>query len=213
MLNDTTGPKGLGGWLILPALGLFLTPFLIGTRLFSDFLPLFTDGTWTALTNPGSEYYLPGWGALLLFEIMGNVFVILLDLVLVGLFFMESPRFPILFICFLAFNALFTVVDLAWARAIIPLDAQMGLDGLREVTRAVGAAVVWIPYIVKSRRVKNTFAHKRPVFVYGTAGASESDPSGKPQVPLTSLPQVPDPNQPGVPDQDQRVIEQYRAGQ
>jgi len=50
----TTGdlePKGLGGWLIFPAIGLFLLPILLLISLNNDFLPIFTEGYWEVFNN------------------------------------------------------------------------------------------------------------------------------------------------------------------
>lgn len=48
-------PKGLGGWLILPAIGLFFYPIRIAASFYTDFLPIFQEGYWEVLTTPGRE--------------------------------------------------------------------------------------------------------------------------------------------------------------
>lgn len=162
MQNETTGPRGLGGWLILPGAGLILTPFIISSQLLSDYVPIFTEGIWEMVTSPGSEAFVPGFGALVLFEILGNLFRIALAVVLLVLFFMRSHRFPMLYIAFAAFAVLFVVVDTMWARAIIQFDSEMTLDSVRDVVLSLGGALIWIPYMIRSRRVHNTFV-RRPL--------------------------------------------------
>ena len=61
-MNTAPGePKGLRGWLILPAIGLIVAPLRLGINLMKDFWPIFRDGYWPVLTTPGTEAYHPLW--------------------------------------------------------------------------------------------------------------------------------------------------------
>jgi len=156
----TTGaiePKGLGGWLILPAIGLFYLPVRLLISLNKDFLPIFAKGYWEILTTPGSEAYHHLWAPLIIFEISSNILFILFDVFLIFLFFTKSYRFPLLYIIFLVSNLLFVVGDFFFADFSPIIAAESDPDSLMEVARTIVAAMIWIPYFLVSKRVKNTF--------------------------------------------------------
>jgi hypothetical protein len=154
-------PKGLGGWLILVGIGLFITPFFIMASLLVDYVPIFTEGYWEIMTTPGSEGYHPLWAPVLTFEIIGNTFFILFGIALVILFFTKSPRFPKLLIVFYASNLLFIAFDLVWASGIPAVSAMDNFDSIKELVQAIVKCAIWIPYMLVSKRVKNTFVRPR----------------------------------------------------
>jgi len=55
------GPRGIGGWLILPILGLVFTSVYGLLGLATIHLPLFTRGYWSAVTTLGAAAYHPLW--------------------------------------------------------------------------------------------------------------------------------------------------------
>jgi hypothetical protein len=150
-------PTGLGGWLVLPAIGMFLTIPLILASLITDFLPILIDGGWAILTSPDSEYYHELWAPILLFEILGNVTLLLLDGLLIFLFFTKSFLFPRFFVIFLVTNVVFLTSDYFLADLIPAVAEESDPEALRSVIRAVIAAAIWIPYMLTSERVSNTF--------------------------------------------------------
>jgi len=151
------GPSGIGGWLILPTLGLFLTPLIVGYQLITIFVPIFTNGTFETLTTPGSEAFHPLWASLLIFEIISNILVVAFALALIVLEFMKVRFFPALMIAYFAFKFCMLVVDHLFSMQI-PLIAEQ--DPSLFTPDFIGALVgtfVWIPYFLVSKRVKNTF--------------------------------------------------------
>jgi hypothetical protein len=164
MAHDATaGPQGLGGWMILILIGLVLSPFRIALSMASDLLPLFTDGTWDALTNSASEHYHPLWAPLILGEIVGNVILIALPLVTLVFVIAKSWLAPRLAITWLATTLLITLGDFLLAQQI-PMIAEMPVDmeSVKEIARAAIAALIWIPYFLVSRRVRATFVEPWP---------------------------------------------------
>jgi len=141
----------------LPAIGLFYLPVRLLISLNKDFLPIFSKGYWEILTTPGSEAYHHLWAPLIIFEISGNILFILFDVFLIFLFFTKSYRFPLLYIIFLVSNLLFVVGDFFFADFIPIIAAESDPESLMEVARTIVAAMIWIPYFLVSKRVKNTF--------------------------------------------------------
>src|SRR6476646_6003077 len=80
-----TGPVGLGGWLILPGLGLFGSIFQqIGDTI--HLIGLFKPENWNALTSPSSASYDSRWAPLLIFELAATVALIMSEILLLFLF-------------------------------------------------------------------------------------------------------------------------------
>lgn len=151
------GPKGLGGWLILPIVGLVLLPINMLLTLYTDYLPIFGKGLWPVLTTPGGAAYHPLWAPLLVTEIGGNFFFIGFALLLLLLCFRKSPRFPRLYIAFMVANLVFVVVDTVLGNQIPAVGEQgTGWTSLA-IGRALLGCAIWIPYMLKSERVRNTF--------------------------------------------------------
>lgn len=149
------GPSGLGGWLILVGLKLVVSIFVNSGALLTQFLPLFRNGVWAALTTPGSDGYHPLWGPLVLLETVGNGAFLVASLVLLAMFFMKSPSFPRWMIALLIANVLFQCLDvLLGSRIPGVVDAsQAGTT----IGRATVGALIWVPYLLSSTRVRNTF--------------------------------------------------------
>lgn len=151
------GPCGLGGWLILVGLGLLVTPFRLGAIIFLTYVPIFTDGTWENVTTPASEYYHPLWGPLLIFEVLGNLAFIVAYLVLGYLFLRKSRHFPRTYITVAIVNVVVIALD-AWASSfVLPDEAMFDSETTREVIRALVSTSIWVPYMMVSKRVRNTF--------------------------------------------------------
>jgi len=150
-------PSGLGGWLILVAIGLVLNPLKIGALVVATFLPIFQNGTWALLTTPGEEAYHVLWGPVILFELVGNLVMIAIAVALLVLFFRRSRHFPKTYIFFMLGSLLFILVD-AWAVSLVlPEEPILDPETLKEVMRWALACVIWVPYMLSSKRVANTF--------------------------------------------------------
>jgi hypothetical protein len=151
------GPAGLAGWLILVGLGLIVAPIRIAMYLNETFPPVFRDGIWDLVTTPGPPPYHPLWGTILIGELGINLLFILGAVGLLMLFFVKSARFPKWFIVFMVVNVLFVVLDALATQLVLPdqpvFDAQAKVDLLKQLV----ASAIWIPYMLLSRRVKNTF--------------------------------------------------------
>lgn len=156
-MQTADGPRGIGGWLILPTIGLFVFPLRAAVVLAADYWPLFERGVWASLTSPGGALYHPLWAPVLLYEVCCNVVFIAFAVTLLLLLFRRSRRFPAAFIAFALLNLCFVVSDaaLGWQ---IPAVAARGPEGFAiEIGRSLAVAAIWVPYMLISKRVRNTF--------------------------------------------------------
>ena len=149
--------EGLGGWLILVGLGVTLAPLRLVAQVLPPYIRMFSDGSYAALTTPGAAAYNALWMPLLLVEIAINIGLVLSWIYLAIAFFGRRRQFPKRYIGIICFTLAFQIVD-AWAvsavaRHVEAFDAQTA----SEIVRTVIAAVIWIPYMLTSKRVKSTF--------------------------------------------------------
>lgn len=150
--------KGLGGWLVLPALGLIVTPLRMAFQFYRDMLPALAPETWNALTDSSSTAYHPLWGPLIVFEVTANLALFFFTLWLLWIFFRKSKHVPRFFVIWLVLLVAIQIADLLLVNQIPALAAQpTDPESLKDLTRSIIGAAIWIPYFMKSKRVKNTF--------------------------------------------------------
>ena len=151
--------QGIRGWLVLPLLGLILSPFRIALSLYKDIWPLFSQGHWQILTSPTSDAYHPLWAPLIISELVGNVAIIIVGLIALWFFLRKSRLAPRWVISWLALILLLVVADYALANQIPAVAAQKDPETIKELARSVIGAAIWIPYFIVSKRVKATFVN------------------------------------------------------
>ena len=158
---EVEGPVGLGGWLILVGMGLVLGPFFVLGQIATDLLPVFQEGYWPILTDPASDAYHPMWGPLLLFELIGNLVQVTALLVALVLFFQKSSYFPRLHIAIYLGVLAFLILDY-WLAGFIPaVAAESDLEAWALIWRQAVSCLIWVPYMLRSKRVRNTFGWPR----------------------------------------------------
>ena len=155
--GDVTGPRGIGGWLLLPLLGLIFSPIRVGFQTVRDLLPVLKPETWNALTTPGSAAYHPMWAPVIIFEVVANCLLIVLTLMLLWLFLRKSSRVPMLMVIWLLAIVGVQIVDLLLAAQIPDVASQPDNQSMVDLARSVVGALIWVPYFLRSKRVKNTF--------------------------------------------------------
>jgi hypothetical protein len=147
-------PRGIGGWLLLVALGLVAQPFRLVSTMAQTYAPLDAD-TWRQLTTPGMQAYHPMWGPLLTFEIAGNIVLVIGSVVLLFLFFAKKRIFPRAVVMFMVASLIFLAADELLGN-MIP-DITSDHKSITEIIRYALTAAIWIPYFLTSKRVKATF--------------------------------------------------------
>lgn len=149
----------IGGWLILLAIGLVLTPLRVLVFLGKDFVPIFTTKTWSVLTTPGTGAYHPLWAPILMFEGVGNTVLIVFSVIVAIYFFQKRRIVPKLMIALLLSNLFFVGADYFAANLIPGVGSQKDVEFMREFAGVVIACSIWVPYFLVSKRVKATFVH------------------------------------------------------
>lgn len=155
--------KGLGGWLILVIIGLFLTVIFQVYGVFES-ITLFTGGTVEVLSNPASGAHIPGYAGALKFELVAEILFLAYAVYLIFLFFKKSKKFPKYYVTFLIASVVYVVLDYLILSSLTVSSSEMKqvidetLSGQgTEIGRTVIPAIIWGLYITKSKRAKATF--------------------------------------------------------
>jgi hypothetical protein len=149
----------IGGWLILLSIGLTLSIVRIGVELLTTHVTLVTDGNLSLLTDPASDHYMPWFGILFAFEVIGNVTLAFSAFCLLVLMFRRSRRFPVLMIAFFAGYLAFVAVDYLLGTTLLTVDMQPDKQELSQMGSGVAYSVIWTLYLLLSKRVKGTFVN------------------------------------------------------
>lgn len=144
---------GLRGWLVLVGIGVTLRPFVLLGQMLVGGEHAFNQDVWEAMTIPGGGSYQAGLGPLIMAELIGNIIQVVTSALALVLFYARKRAFPAVFIFMAGLGVVLQAADL-WAGHTLVEGAD---TNPKELARAVGQAVVWIPYMLVSRRVKATF--------------------------------------------------------
>ncbi|PQO36591.1 DUF2569 domain-containing protein [Blastopirellula marina] len=151
--------NGIGGWLILVAIGIVISPIRVAMTILTTYPSIFASGTWSQLTTPGSEHYNVLWAPIIIGEIVINSLQLLACLYLAYLFFAKKATFPYWYIGLSLFVTAFIVVDAFAVKLVLPEAPMFDLDTLKELVRSLISCMIWIPYMLSSRRVQATFTN------------------------------------------------------
>jgi Protein of unknown function (DUF2569)/GYF domain 2 len=152
--QQQTDPKltGIGGWLILVALGQIFGPI----RLLVSIAQYYS----TLDSNIIGKLPVTFAG-----EAVINFFVLVLSIYTAVLFFRKSKRFPRFFVYEILAAIFLVPLDAMWIAVAASMETGQSAEQLfqiepSEIGQTIAAAIigsVWILYIFKSKRVANTF--------------------------------------------------------
>lgn len=119
--------------------------------------PTLVDGTVAVLSDPLSTFHHPALAALIIVELIASIGLAGLTSVALVAFFRTRWWFPRLYIALIAFGTIFAVGDMLFLRSIAPGISAPDEEVAWEIVRSAVAALIWVPYMLRSRRVRNTF--------------------------------------------------------
>lgn len=153
--------NGIQGWLILPAIGMVLIPFiLIGNSY--QMAAVFNHDTMFGLTEPGSADYRMGYTALVIAEVSWQFFCLPIGFALSFCFFTKRAVTPPFYITFLMTRSLLSIADTLAANSIMngaAMDFDEGSVEVFSLSKDLLIAGLWSSYFLVSKRVKSTFRH------------------------------------------------------
>jgi hypothetical protein len=153
---------GMGGWLLVVG---FKVLAQVVVQIWATFSGLrdTTSEVWSALTHEGSAAYKPLWEPFLIFDCaIGSAFIPI-GILLVVLFFRCRTSFVYIQGAMWIFLAALNISE-EFAFQILEITDQEVVDDTRKGTiQTIFNCVIWIPYLMLSKRVRNTFTQRRTV--------------------------------------------------
>lgn len=154
---STSEGKGISGWLILVAIGLVVAPFRLYFTTLTLYPDLFENGSWSLLTDPSSTEYVRGVALLLYSEIVFNLFLLSCLIYLIYLFFSKKAIFPKAYITVSVIGLIYLPINAVMASMLFPQTTIFDTETIKDILLTLVSAAIWIPYMLRSSRVKNTF--------------------------------------------------------
>ncbi len=148
--------RQIGGWMILPLIGLLLSPILLSSQLFTE--DFFNHNTWTRIYN-GEVSISRNVLFLIAGEIIYNFALLTFNIFLIILFFKKRSSLPNLISIYYIVLFLGTTLDLILSKMMLGelyTNVQYQ-DSLKLAIRAFWAAIIWIPFFHISKQVGATF--------------------------------------------------------
>lgn len=148
---------GLGGWLILVALGMFVRTIMLLITIIQSRDAYFNASIWRLMSTPGSEQYQANYTLIATMELIVNFSLFTYALLLLVLFFRRSHMFPRAIQVFLGLWVLGSAFNL-WDHAMLGQeDPAQKMESYKQLFQTMIGTAIWIPYFQVSRRVKLTF--------------------------------------------------------
>jgi hypothetical protein len=141
-------PSGIKGWLILPAIGTFLSPIYLSISVIKMVPSL--EKVWAAKSALST-----GLLAFVAVETALNVAFIVGWVVAIVLLINKSPHYPKAYIALMGGMVVFLAADMIISAGAY--NQRPGQEEFMTLARTVLVAAIWCPYMLFSKRVKNTF--------------------------------------------------------
>ncbi len=157
-IADCDTPLNIGGWLILPTIGILITPIILSRTIFTN--GFFLQSSWDFISSRNSDAFNIVWSITFLFELLMNTLCLIYSVFLIVILIKRRTIFPVHFITFRFINLFVVVTDIILTSLInseyFPSDSW----NAKELMRAIVGTAIWVPYMLNSQRVKETFVKK-----------------------------------------------------
>ena len=139
-----SAPRGIGGWLLVPAFATLIAPILLGLSSWES-----------ALVLAQLERARPAVRAFAAGEFLAQVSLLVGWTYALILLWNHRARYPLLFIVLSVAEVVVQVGDMLIATYWFRVPTAVIHTG--DLIRGLFGCVIWIPYMLMSERVRNTF--------------------------------------------------------
>ncbi len=149
---------GISGWLVLPAIGLLIQPFILVGGLLGD-ASSYSSDVWQNLMGNASisQYFIP----LLLVELILRLGMLVFSALLLILFFLRRTSVPRVYVGLALLAGFYTAIEMLAAASIPEVKAQVSAKDYAAWLRDLVGIVLWSSYFLTSKRVRATFIRRR----------------------------------------------------
>jgi len=148
--------KGLSGWLVIVAIGIFYTLF---TNLYYIQTNVITNGGWSILMQPFNDLKIDEVDWLPVIEVFLYFVTTLLLVQLLLLYFMKKKFFPKLYIGLKLAAMVIVFLEIYLVYDVLPYSKELREQVISNTIIYFVGALIWIPYMLVSRRVRFTFVN------------------------------------------------------
>lgn len=145
----------IGGWMVLPILGLFLTPVITIYHLING--NLFDAATFELYTTDASTSHHFLWAFYWILSLFFQAFFITIPALLLILVFRFDKRAPQMIIIYFITKAIVFLLFAILSSLIPDFDPSIKQSEITNFGRAFIYGAIWIPYFYYSSRVRETF--------------------------------------------------------
>ncbi|MCK6544221.1 DUF2569 domain-containing protein, partial [bacterium] len=138
-------------------IGISATLVMSLLTIFRDLIPIFGTETWVMLTTEGYQAYSPFWAPLIIFEFAGNAVTVIFASILLKKMFEYKKNVPMMAIGFITWIFVYSMIDSFGIYSIPVLSEKAYQMTSGPLSKSILACLIWIPYFLKSERVRNTF--------------------------------------------------------
>lgn len=144
--------KVIGGWLVLVMIGLYLSPFTVSYLIYD--YGFFNQNDWDIFINSYDEMPFVA-GAIYFFELLYNLSLVFFAVFLLILMHLKRSIFPTVFVYYRIAVVVGFILDIGLTSSLMDLDIDS--EQYSDLAKTVVASAIWVPYMLFSTRVKNTF--------------------------------------------------------
>ncbi|ETT39336.1 DUF2569 domain-containing protein [Paenibacillus sp. FSL P4-0338] len=159
-ITDHSAPSGIGGWLWIFVFGIIFSLIRSVLNIYGN-ISFFGTESYRLLTNPDSSYYSALMLPTLVIETALITIQCLMILYIFYLGFKHKKLFKYICISFIVYNIIINTVDTLMASQLQRSISDSIADdtSYTDISRSLLYAAIWIPYFLRSKRVKNTSIH------------------------------------------------------
>lgn len=124
---------------------------------------MLTDGSVDRFADQNSQYYNPSYYMILKYIAIYEIILLAASLYMTYLFFLKSRMFPNLYIIIQIAAIAFWVVEYVLIDSVAYVDemreyiTEMLQDEIKYIRTSIMSVIIWVSYMLKSKRVKATF--------------------------------------------------------